>query len=189
MYLSIVRLSVYEYDRNKMPERIRKIIPILFLIVLVIIAISIGAKTIFNALDSVSSGNVELVGTPDPLKAELSDLISRHKNGGLDVIDISIATTFSWDRLYMFGDYTTAPEIDSVVGRSWRKECYTNIDVSDSYTLLVFTENSVVVHCLDYPKNEGDFLIPEEAYQEGLSPQESLFTINEHEDLVWEGNK
>lgn len=89
----------------------------------------------------------------------------------------------------MFGDYTSASEIDAVVGRSWRKNCYTEIGVSDGYILLVFTSSNMVVHCLDYPKNKGYFLIPEQAYNQGLSAQESRFVMNEHGDLIWLGNK
>ncbi|MEO7838258.1 MAG: hypothetical protein ABIU06_02815 [Anaerolineales bacterium] len=172
-----------------MTKQSQKIILILLIVMSVIILVSIGAKTILDALDSVSSGNFEIRETSDPLKAELFNMISHHKNGELDVIDVSAATKFSWHRLYMFGDYTSPPEIDSVVGRSWRKNCYTQIGVSDGYTLLVFTDDNTVVHCLDYPKDEGNFLIPEQAYQEGLSPQESLFTMNEYGDLIWVGDK
>jgi hypothetical protein len=88
----------------------------------------------------------------------------------------------------MFGAYTSSSEIDGVVGRSWRRNCYTQVGVSDGYTLLVFTKDDNVVHCLDYPKEEGDFLIPEQRYHEGLSSHESHFLVNEYGQLIWAAN-
>ncbi len=155
-----------------MTSRSQKIILVFLVIVLLIIATGVVAQIILRAVDNELSGNIEIRDTPDPLAAKLTNMISRYKKGELDAIDLSVVTTFSWDRLYMFGDYTSASEIDAVVGRSWRKNCYTQIGLSDGYTLLVFIENNTVFHCLDYPKDEGNFLIPEQAYHEGLSSQE-----------------
>jgi hypothetical protein len=64
-------------------------------IVLLIVVIGVVAKTILGVLDNVEQGNIEISKTPDPLKAELSNAISRYKNGNLKVIDISVATPFS----------------------------------------------------------------------------------------------
>ena len=144
-----------------------------------------ASKIIFDTFDNLSSGNIELRETPNPLTAELSNMVNSYKNGEIDIVDLSALTTFSWDRLYLFGDYAEPKEIDSIVGRSWRENCYTNISVSDSYTLLVFVGNDVVVHCMDYPKNEGDFLISDHVYKNGISSQEAFFTVDEHGILIW----
>lgn len=171
-----------------MTNRSRKAIPFLLALILVA-AMSVLIKTVLRTLDNESAGNIEIRKTPNPLGADLTKAILRHKNGELDIVDISAVTAFSWDRLYMIGDYTSASEIDAIVGRSWRKKCYTQISVSDGYTLIVFTANNAVVSCLDYPKNKGKFLIPDQAYHAGLSPLESRFLMNEYGDLIWAGNE
>jgi hypothetical protein len=56
-------------------------------------------------------------------------------------------------------------------------------------TLLVFTANKIVVHCIDFADSDGIFLIPEEAYQEGISRREALFVVNENDFVNWVGNK
>ena len=139
-------------------------------------------------LDRVDSGNEELIGAPDPVRPELYSLIGRYKMGEIEVVDISAATTFSWQRLYIFGPYTSLLEITDTVGRSWRKKCYTAVHGSDAVNLLVFTDGKTVVHCLDFPINEGWFSQTEPAFREGLSPQEALFTVK-NVSLIWVGNQ
>ena len=172
-----------------MKKQIQKILP-LFPAVLVLVGIAaITSRIVFDTFDNLSSGNIELRETPDPLEAELSKMVNRYKNGEIEVVDLSALTSLSWDRLYLFGDYTYPTEIDSLVGRSWRDNCYTNISNSDGYVLLVFVENDVVVHCTDYPKNEGYFLISNQIHKNGISSEEAFFTMNEHGMLIWTGDK
>jgi hypothetical protein len=169
-----------------MTKRSQKLLLAFFLIVLAIIGFG---KLVLRALDSVDSGNEELIGTVDPLKADLSGVITRYKMGEVEVVDISAVTTFSWQRLYIFGPYTSLLKIDDTVGRSWRKKCYTDIHVSDGVNLLVFTDGKTVVHCLDYPMNEGVFNFTEPAFRAGISPQEARFTVKNDSLLIWVGNQ
>lgn len=174
-----------------MSKQDRKIITITIGITFFVFMLSIiiGIK---NAYDNNSPGNIELRETPSPVEAELSKLIIRYENGDVDVIDVSTTTAFYWDKLYIFGAYTSPREIDSAAGRSWRKNCYTQIQFSDGVTLLVFADDNVVVHCLDYPNDEGAFAIGEREYKvyiEGLSPQESRFKVNKYGYLIWANNK
>jgi hypothetical protein len=159
-------------------------------LVILLSIIGCGQWILMVWYDLPTLGNVELRETAisDPLKAELSNMIRMYKNGEIEVIDLSAATTFSWQRLYIIGPYTSPSEIDAVVGRSWRKKCYTNIGTSDGINLLVFTNDKAVVHCLDYPMNEGIFNYMEPAFQEGISPQEALFTMK-NDSLIWVGDK
>lgn len=126
--------------------------------------------------------------TPDPLEAELSDRISRYEKGEVSVIDLSAVTTFSWDRLYVFGPYTPLSELESTVGKSWRKICFTQIDVLEGYTLLVFTENKKVIHCLEYPVEKYDFSSLA-SYTSGISIQEAKFILDENKSLIWTKDK
>lgn len=172
-----------------MKKQIQKILPF-FPVVLVLIGIvSIASKIIFDTFDNISSGNIELRETSDPLETELSNMVNSYRNGEINIIDLSALITFSWDWLYLFGDYAEPSEIDSIVGRSWRENCYTNISVSDGYVLLVFVENDVVVHCMDYPKNEGYFLISDQIYKNGISSEEACFVVDKHGMLIWTGGE
>ncbi|HXD10365.1 MAG TPA: hypothetical protein VN653_09910 [Anaerolineales bacterium] len=169
-----------------MKKRIQKALPILFSLVVLVLLCNATVKIIF---DRNSSGNLKLRETPDPLEVELCKTITGYKSNETSVIDLSTLTTFSWDRLYMFGAYTEPSEIDTVIGKSWRRNCYTEIRTSDGYTLLVFTKNNIVVHCSDYPKTEGYFRISEEFYKSGISSQQAIFVLDEYGMIIWVGNK
>lgn len=125
---------------------------------------------------------------PDPLIAELSDLISRYENGKVSEIDLATITEFSWDRLYVFGPYTQPEEIKSIIGKSWYVNCFTQIDSLENSALLVFTSNAEVVYCLDYPMGENDFVYLYK-YTSGFSIEEAHFVLNESRDLIWLGRE
>jgi hypothetical protein len=165
-----------------MTKRSQKLVLTFLVIVLAIIGCG---QWYLRYLDRVDSGNIELRGAADPVRPELYSLIGRYKMGEVEGVDISAATNFSWQRLYIFGPYTSLLEINDTVGRSWRKKCYTDVHVSDAVQLLVFTDGKTVVHCLDFPINEGWF--PE--FREGLSPQEARFTVGNNNSLIWVGNQ
>ena len=156
-------------------------------LVILLLIIGCGQLVLMVWYDLPYSGNVEFRETAisDPLRAELSNMGWRYRNGEIEVIEVSAATTFSWQRLYIFGPYTSPLEIDDTVGRSWRKKCYTYIRNSDVINLLVFTDGKTVVQCLDYPMIEGWF--PE--FREGISSQEALFTVEKDSLLIWVGNQ
>jgi hypothetical protein len=158
-------------------------------LVILLLIIGCGQLVLMVWYDLPYSGNVEFRETAisDPLRAELSNMGWGYRNGEIEVIEISAATTFSWQRLYIFGPYTSSSDIDAAVGRSWRKKCYTNIHASDGVNLLVFTDDKTIVHCLDYSRSDGDFGF-EPAYLEGLSPQEARFVMK-NTSLIWVGHK
>jgi len=126
--------------------------------------------------------------TPDPLEAELSAMISRYENGETSFIDLSAITSFSWDRLYVFGPYTPLSSLESTVGRSWRNICFTQIDVLEGYDLLVFTKNKRVVRCLEYLADKYEFSLLE-SYSSGFSIQEARFVLDENKTVIWTGDK
>ena len=126
--------------------------------------------------------------TAGPSKIALLNAISRHKNGEIPNVDLSIITTFPWDRLYVFESYTQPSEIAAVVGRSWRKSCYTTIHTSEGLALLVFTNNGQVVDCVEIPRNIADFA-PLWEYEMGFSREESRFVIGNRGRMIWVGDK
>lgn len=125
--------------------------------------------------------------TAGPSRIALLDAISRHKNGEIPNVDLSTITTFPWDRLYVFEPYTQQSEISAVVGRSWRESCFTSIDTSDGRALLVFTNSSQVVDCIEFPINIADFA-PLWEYEMGFSREESRFVVDSRGRMIWVGN-
>ena len=126
--------------------------------------------------------------TAGPSKIALLDAIARHKNGEIPNVDLSTITTFPWDRLYVFESYTQPSEIAPVVGRSWRKSCYTTIHTSEGLALLVFTNNGQAVDCIEIPRKIADF-VPLWEYEMGFSREEARFIVDERGQIIWVGNK
>jgi hypothetical protein len=155
----------------------------ILLIVLVVVLLTLAVIKIreFTLLIGMP---VETNPTQDPLKADLLSLVSQYKSGDVSVIDISTLTTFPWDQLYIFGPYTDPSELDVMVGTSWRNNCVTQIENSDGITLLVFSNDGIVVHCLDYPRGENHFFVPVQGYESGFSPQEAIFILDEQGRIV-----
>jgi hypothetical protein len=143
---------------------------------------------ILNTLVNPKEINVRKYPTAGPSEVALSNAISRYKNGEISVVDLSTVTTFSWDRLYIFGPYTGRSKIDAVIGKPWRDTCFTTIDSYDGFTLLVFTSNHQVVGCIEYPRDVGDFS-PLESHESGFSAEEARFVLDERANVIWIGNK
>lgn len=167
----------------------QKYLPILSVMLIIAFFIGIIASIFFLNIDDFASGNVELRDVSDPLRAELYNAVSKYENGEIEFIDLSSLTTFSWDHLYLFGGYTPASKIDSLVGRSWRKDCYTDIVTSEGIVFMVFVKNEILVHCLDYPAREGYFQIPDQIYESGISIHEASFIVEDDRRLIWIGGK
>jgi hypothetical protein len=161
-----------------------------FLLIIVAGFCIISMMPILGFLSKVKMGTQEIE-TPEPLEIRLFDMASRYKNGEISVIEMSAITTFAWDRLYFFGNYTSSETLDKEVGESWRNldNCLDKgrfLENSDSYTLLVFTQNNIVVHCLAHPLVPYPFDLPQRAGspvqmygKPGFSPKEALFVIRE----------
>jgi hypothetical protein len=126
--------------------------------------------------------------TPDILETRLTSALSSYEHGKSSVIDLSAATSFSWDRLYVFVPYTPLEQLESTVGRSWRKVCFTHIDVLEGVSLLVFTQKGKVVHCLEYSVETYDFS-PLAKYESGISIQDALFVLDDSGSLVLANGK
>jgi len=116
--------------------------------------------------------------TPDPLEFELTDAFSQYESGKIPFVDLSALTSFTWDRLYIFGPYTLYSELNSKIGISWMFVCSTDIDVLEETALLVFKRNGIVEHCLEYSILKYDFTSLASSYSDGIPIQEADFVIN-----------
>ena len=154
------------------------------LILLVLIGVVLIASFV-KILDMLDMYAVPYVAnpTPDILETNLTRAFSSYERGESSVIDLSATTSFSWDRLYVFGPYTLLEDLEAAVGRSWRNICFTHIDVLENDVLLVFMSDGKVVHCLEYSMELYD-LSSLGRYESGISLQEALFLIDDTGNVV-----
>ena len=154
------------------------------LILLLLIGVILIAALI-KALDILDMYAVPYVAnpTPDILEGKLTRAFSSYERGESSVIDLSVTTSFSWDRLYVFGPYTPLEDLEAAVGRSWRNICFTQIDVLENDALLVFMSDGKIVHCLEYSTEPYDFSSLGR-YESGISIQDALFLIDDTGNVV-----
>lgn len=117
------------------------------------------------------------------LRSDLADIISQNQTGEIPVVDFSTITTFVWDRLFVFGPYTSPEQIDSSLGSFWLGSRFTSIKSSDRVTLLVFTKNGHVVQYLEFPRGWGDFSMVDNEL--GYTIEESRFIVDETGRMIW----
>jgi hypothetical protein len=158
-------------------------------ILLIFFVIGVCVLVIIN-LDNPNWGIITVTTPPPPsqLELDLAEMIDRYKKGEVSEIDISLLTTFTWDRLYVFGAYTDLAKLDSMFGDSWRNKCHVTIDYSDRVALLVFAQKNRVADCIEYPTYENDFSGLHK-YESGFLPAEARFALDERGKVIWVGDK
>ena len=122
-------------------------------------------------------GRVQNALQEQKLKEDLSVAIDRHLKGETPYVDIAALTTFEWDRLYIFGPYTSDKALRNTLPSNWDGRY--SVEVEEGYTLLVFVQNNQVVLAIEYPNrtsfaycyrrqgygnNEAHFIIRHTAY-------------------------
>ena len=96
-------------------------------------AVSCGSSPISNSIDrTVARG----VGTPL--------VIAEH-------------APFAWDRVCIFGPYTSDETIDSVTGIKGASGHSFDVGISEAVNVLVFVDKSRVVESIAYTRRGGDF--------------------------------
>jgi hypothetical protein len=61
---------------------------------------------------------------------------------GQSTFDFASAAPFAWDRVFVFGCYTSREVAESALGFEWPDFSQTSIDSSDSVNLVVFVRDS-----------------------------------------------
>jgi len=69
---------------------------------------------------------------------------------------LSKLDTFTWDRLYIFGPYTSPSSIQERLGKNWSPDRPFDLSL-DIFVLLVFTDNGEIVQHVMYPRGPDDF--------------------------------
>jgi hypothetical protein len=111
---------------------------------------------------------------PDTLIDEITNTFSRYENGEIPFVDFSTITSFSWDRLYIIGPYSTFKELTYRFGISWMA-CDTYTTAYDNWVFFVFASENKIVRCFDYPVDPYDFTFV--SSEEEIPAQEAKFIL------------
>jgi hypothetical protein len=112
-----------------------------------------------------------LVLRPDRVSSALSEQIRR---GPGTMVDFAQAAPFAWDRVYVFGPYTSHEHIHKSLGFHWGGIERTTIELNDGVNLVVFVRGRRVVHWFEHARHEelGDVTDPN-----GYAREETKFRV------------
>ncbi len=68
------------------------------------------------------------------------------------LVTISALTDYKWDKLFIFNPYTPVEKIHAQLGYKWAEAKRTDIDSSETFSLLVFVKDGKVVHYFKLPR-------------------------------------
>jgi hypothetical protein len=120
-------------------------------------------------------------GITPPVEAQLEASISSEATS----FDFATVPGFAWDRMFVFGPYTTKSEVDTALGFEWPDYQKTGIEALDSINLVVFVEDSTVVYWYEqsriielvrlengkgYPRSDAKFRIAHHTDRAELLP-------------------
>ena len=74
-----------------------------------------------------------------------------------EVIRVSDLTDFEWELFVAFGPYTTREAAEAALGFPWPEFDRFGLASSDSFSLLVFSNEGSVVHTEKHPRCKPDF--------------------------------
>jgi hypothetical protein len=118
------------------------------------------------------------------IRHQINDQIEKYANHEVSSIDISACTKFEWDRFFIFGPYSSAKKINSVLGSFWIGSHFTDIESNEAITLFVFMNHGHVVKYLEFPRGPVDFST---AYHEsGYTVENAIFTLDTRGRIIWQ---
>jgi len=95
---------------------------------------------------------------------------------GVEEIDLSSLTDFDWEKVYIFGPYTTQEMINEKLGVNYKDP--SSIDYRDDINLIVFLDNNKVVQYAEITRKYGDLLI--ETNDGFITPSDATLKIKKH---------
>jgi len=90
------------------------------------------------------------------------------------VLHLSAITQFKWEKVFIFGPYTSRRAIEQALGFHWASPVVKEIESSDSFELLIFVRNGRVVQYARVQRRSADWDISD---QNGFTPSESSFLV------------
>ncbi len=89
--------------------------------------------------------------------ANMGENISENIYKQGDTVNFSEATSLKFDKVCIFGPYSSNADVSEILGFDWDIESRTNISSSDSVNIIVFTKNKKVIEYTAHPRNKNDF--------------------------------
>jgi hypothetical protein len=94
---------------------------------------------------------------------------------GAASFDFAADPAFAWDRMYVFGCYSSRASVEKALGFSWPDFSKTTIEYSDSVVLVVFVHHGKVVGWYEQPRSiELGYL----ANDKGYTRSEAVFDVD-----------
>lgn len=93
---------------------------------------------------------------------------------GAPTFDFASASTFAWDRMFVFGCYTSRSDVETALGFEWPDFRKTSIESSDSVCLVVFVRGTSVVYWYEQPRSVE---LGGLANRNGYLPSEAKFRV------------
>jgi hypothetical protein len=92
---------------------------------------------------------------------------------------LASVTSFEWDRVYVFGPYSTPEQIREQLGFDWPAAEDSKIEDADWMNLLVFVRDGRVVHAYEHDRGNGDLepLARSVLRSGGLSPNDAVLRV------------
>jgi hypothetical protein len=81
-------------------------------------------------------------------------LSEQMRRGPGTVVDFAALAPFAWDRVHVFGPYTTKECVHSCLGFDWDGVERTRIGYGKGVNLVVFVHRMAVVHWFDHERRE-----------------------------------
>jgi len=105
----------------------------------------------------------------------IKDCIERASLRGTNFV-LADATSFRWEKVFIFGPYTPVETVEKVIGQEWMPVREAGLDMSDAFCLLVFMVDRTVVRYSFLSRNYGDFAAVDGT--NALSPQTAIFRVD-----------
>jgi hypothetical protein len=125
------------------------------------------ACSLIVLLASVLSGCGE-----DPTAAAI---VAQVRSGPGHPLVLSELAPFRWDRVCLFGPYTTAQEVVQITGLPEAARATHGIESNESIDLLLFVEGDRIVREVELPRTGGDFA--PELLRKCYSRRDAIFAV------------
>ena len=102
-------------------------------------------------------GLLALPSCDSPTSGVSEEITRQFKSSGRTFVNLAEVLPRPWDKVCIFGPYSTSKNAYDTLGFAWPLETQSSIFGSDRLSLLVFVNNQKVVEFVEHPRRDGDF--------------------------------
>ena len=159
---------------------------IIFILVAIVCMIIVGVIGVNLLSDKCYS---YLDNTKNPLANNFETAVSQYQARHLSVIDFSTLTDFTWDKVYIFGPYSSSKYINNKLGRYWICSDFADTQYSGHISLIVFVENGHVVNYLHFPGLTKDSTTTFKDSEYSVDEAKFIIVIDKDGNFMWIGRQ